>query len=87
MDINHILMRHRRPNVTLISTYKVVDSGHPKDAGTNTNANHLYAFYIKQGRHNPHKLQKHHSDDLVKYMSKRVRHKATPFWLQEISTK
>jgi hypothetical protein len=64
------LRRHQLNNVTVISTYQVVDVN-PREAGPNTNANQLYAYYISQGRTNPHNLRRHHANDLVDYVKQR----------------
>jgi hypothetical protein len=53
--------------LTIISTYQVVDCN-PKEVGDTTYANQLLAAYEDSKYTDPHKLRKHHSNDLVKFV-------------------
>ena len=59
--------RTNMPPITIISTYQVVDVD-PKAVGDSTYANQLAGYYTFQNRQNPHRLRKHHSDDLILYV-------------------
>ena len=50
--------------VTVISTYHVVDVD-PTTVGDSTYANQLAGYYTSQNRVDPHRLRKHHSDNLL----------------------
>jgi hypothetical protein len=56
--------------ITIICTYQVVETD-AKKAGPQTYASQLLAQYNKEHRPDPHKLRKHHSDDLVHFIQER----------------
>ena len=53
--------------VTVISTYQVVNVD-PTTVGDSTYANQLAGYYTLQNQVDPHRLRKHHSDDLLQYV-------------------
>ena len=59
--------RTQMPPVTVICTYQVVGVD-PTRVGDSTYANQLAGFYTSQKRAEPHRLRKHHSDDLLHYV-------------------
>ena len=61
------LKRTQLPPITVISTYQVVNVD-PTTVGDSTYANQLAGYYTSQHREDPHKLRKHHSDDLLTYV-------------------
>ena len=58
------LRRNSGPSITIIVTYQVVNVD-PTHSRPTTYATQLFAQYLHQGRPNPHKLQQHHTEDLV----------------------
>ena len=65
--VSMTLKRTQLPPVTVITTYQVVDVD-PTTVGDSTYANHLAAYYTSKHRDHPHRLRKHHSDDLLGYV-------------------
>ena len=61
------LKRTQLPPITVISTYQVVDVD-PTTVGDSTYANQLAGYCTSQNRDDPHRLQKHHSNDLLTYV-------------------
>ena len=61
------MKRTQLPPVMVISTYQVVDVD-PTKVGDSTYANQLAGYYTSQDCEDPHRLRKHHSDDLLTYM-------------------
>ena len=59
--------RTRSAPITVISTYQVVDVD-PTAVGDSKYANQLAGFYTADKRHQPHRLRKHHSDDLTTFV-------------------
>ena len=56
--------RSHNSHLTVICTYQVVEVN-PKNSGPTTYTTQLYASYTSQGRNDPHKLQRHHANDLI----------------------
>ena len=63
------LQRTQIAPVTIISTYQVVNVD-PTKVGDSTYANHLAGYYTSDNRVEPHRLRKHHSNDLTNYIKK-----------------
>ena len=58
---------HDTDSATTNHCYQVVDLD-PTKVGDSTYANQLAGYYTSQNRDDPHRLRKHHSDDLLSYM-------------------
>jgi len=63
------LQRKNLPALSIICPYQVVDVN-PENTGETTYAASLHASYLRQHRHQPANLRKHHSNDLVEFVEK-----------------
>ena len=53
--------------ITIITTYQVCEDN-PRESGPTTNATQLHAAYSLENRMDPHKLWRHHTNGLIKFV-------------------